>query len=204
MGLKHSQHTSSLTREAQSTAGTAFCHLIISDAPICCLQQQSALYAMRTYQHMRYVLTWLPTVRLPTVSSWPGTRPTTCSHPPYINNTPADSRHSLRSWQHRQDDYATDPEAMQTPMAYITCTATQTFYFGHRGKMVAKRTKKVGHRRSHTSLVARSGSQLCVHCPRPEPNDCAAAAVLASHRLATSYLYDSVTRWFSAELLALR
>jgi hypothetical protein len=64
-----------------------------------------------------------------------------------------------------------------------------------------------------TSLVARSGGQLCVHCPRREPNDCA-AAVLASHRLATPYLSkkkkkkrkkkNSVTRWFPAELLQLR
>jgi anthranilate phosphoribosyltransferase len=27
-------------------------------------------------------------------------------------------------------------------------------------------------------LVARSGSQLCVHCPSREPSNCAAAAVL--------------------------
>jgi hypothetical protein len=64
--------------------------------------------------------------------------------------------------------------------------------------------KRLANAVLRTSLVAKSGGQLCGHCPRREPNDCAAAAVLASHRLATPYLYDSVTRWFSAKLLQIQ
>jgi hypothetical protein len=60
--------------------------------------------------------------------------------------------------------------------------------FGHRGKMVAKWTKRLATAVLHTSLVARSGGQLCVHCPRREPSDCAAEAVLTllQHSLLSS------------------
>jgi hypothetical protein len=79
-----------------------------------------------------------------------------------------------------------------------TCIHAADFFWATVAKWWPNGLKRLATAVSRTSLVARSGGQLCVHCPRREPNDLAAAAMLASHRLATPYLYDSVTCWFSA------